>query len=271
MASYAADLQRLVELADHKITSDSDPMVVEQFLTGLPPSFACQVRMSLIGQTASLSNCIERVRILRLAERDSAASKPRNVAAATGMAPRRSSGRSSGKSVLCYNCEEVGHVKKNCPKLRKRTLKCFICDEPGHIRGDCPEWREFQRSRSAKGKVAAVNSESSSTHKCLYTTPVDSSPSAMPFVFVDICADERWQRVKGAIDTGSTRTLVTLSAVQSCDAAAQINRNAQCDLVALDGTPIHVLGEICLELKRDDGPGIKAVVSPHFILFLFGS
>eukprot|EP00117_Sycon_ciliatum_P022483 scpid27783/ scgid19383/ len=90
----------------------------------------------------------------------------------------------------------------------------------------------------------------------------------MPFVFVDICADERWQRVKGAIDTGSTRTLVTLSAVQPCDAAAQINRNAQCDFVALGGTPIHVLGEICLELKRDDGPvslptiDVTAVVVP---------
>ena len=33
----------------------------------------------------------------------------------------------------CFQCQEQGHLARNCPKLR-----CFECDEYGHIVMDCP-------------------------------------------------------------------------------------------------------------------------------------
>ena len=33
----------------------------------------------------------------------------------------------------CFQCQEQGHIARNCPNLR-----CFECDEYGHIVMDCP-------------------------------------------------------------------------------------------------------------------------------------
>ena len=42
--AYVADLQRLLTLSGHQ-TSDDDPVVVEQFIAGLPTDFARQLRL----------------------------------------------------------------------------------------------------------------------------------------------------------------------------------------------------------------------------------
>ena len=39
------------------------------------------------------------------------------------------------KVVVCYNCNEKGHKKTECPKL----LRCALCQEQGHCPNDCPQ------------------------------------------------------------------------------------------------------------------------------------
>ena len=47
-----ADLKRLLQLSGHKQDGDSDAMVVEQMIAGLPPEVARQLRMTLAGKKA---------------------------------------------------------------------------------------------------------------------------------------------------------------------------------------------------------------------------
>lgn len=40
----------------------------------------------------------------------------------------------------CYNCQEFGHVQRNCPKNNKnKVLRCYTCNEPGHKQNLCPK------------------------------------------------------------------------------------------------------------------------------------
>jgi len=46
----------------------------------------------------------------------------------------------------CSNCDQLGHIKKNCPEeimeTERAIVKCYNCDEVGHRVRDC----EFQKS-----------------------------------------------------------------------------------------------------------------------------
>ncbi|KAJ8123910.1 hypothetical protein ONZ43_g249 [Nemania bipapillata] len=45
----------------------------------------------------------------------------------------------------CANCNELGHISKNCPQEKvereRVTIMCFNCNEPGHRVRDCPQQR----------------------------------------------------------------------------------------------------------------------------------
>ena len=50
--AYVADLKRLLQLSGHKQDGDSDAVVVEQVIAGLPLEYARQLRMTLAGKKA---------------------------------------------------------------------------------------------------------------------------------------------------------------------------------------------------------------------------
>ncbi|KAK4008393.1 hypothetical protein OUZ56_013534 [Daphnia magna] len=63
--------------------------------------------------------------------------------------PRAGGGRGrggGGGSVSCYNCNEDGHLSRDCPKPSTRgggrgggSVSCYNCNEDGHISRDCPK------------------------------------------------------------------------------------------------------------------------------------
>ena len=62
---FVADLRRLLELAGHVPTDDDrDPVLLEQFLHGLPADFEKELRLSSAGQSMKISACVEKVRAL---------------------------------------------------------------------------------------------------------------------------------------------------------------------------------------------------------------
>lgn len=45
---------------------------------------------------------------------------------------------SDGSRLKCWNCDEDGHVRRDCRKP-KRPIHCFGCNEPGVIKPNCPK------------------------------------------------------------------------------------------------------------------------------------
>ncbi|CAO3587830.1 unnamed protein product [Absidia cylindrospora] len=39
---------------------------------------------------------------------------------------------------VCYNCQQEGHVSKDCTEARAEKL-CYKCNQPGHMSRDCPD------------------------------------------------------------------------------------------------------------------------------------
>ena len=61
--AYAADLRRLLIAAGHKVEADKSPMLIEQFIRGLPSTEANQLTSN--GDTSSIGACVAYVRRLR--------------------------------------------------------------------------------------------------------------------------------------------------------------------------------------------------------------
>ena len=61
----------------------------------------------------------------------------------------------------CYNCGEEGHMSKNCPKKKAKTMKCYNCGEEGHSSKDCP-----QPKKERNNKCFNCGEEGHRSHDC---------------------------------------------------------------------------------------------------------
>jgi hypothetical protein len=48
----------------------------------------------------------------------------------------------SNITIKCYNCDEVGHISKNCPS--EQVIICLRCQQKGHLSQDCPNIKCFR-------------------------------------------------------------------------------------------------------------------------------
>jgi hypothetical protein len=48
----------------------------------------------------------------------------------------------SNITIKCYNCDEVGHISKNCPN--ELVIVCLRCQQKGHLSQDCPNIKCFR-------------------------------------------------------------------------------------------------------------------------------
>ena len=93
--AYVADLRRLLELSKHAISGDGkDPVLIEQFLSGLPTEVGKTLRLAHAADPHTISQLVTKARTMQ-----SSGSVER---AAAAISP----------SVLCYHCNQVGHLQR---------------------------------------------------------------------------------------------------------------------------------------------------------------
>lgn len=75
---------------------------------------------------------------------------------------------------VCYNCNEVGHIAKDCVKDQKKDeKKCYLCNKKGHIAKDC---RQLLLGRQISAACVERRSKSSSPRR----SPTQDSDEVLP-------------------------------------------------------------------------------------------
>ena len=109
--AYLADLRRLLGISGHKEDGGGkDPMLMEQFLAGLPKNLADQLRLSNAATASGLSIAAISSQARALCAVTAASAGTDQKAAVTGAVSQQS-------SAMCYECNQTGHTKRDCPTL----------------------------------------------------------------------------------------------------------------------------------------------------------
>ena len=122
-------------------TTTRNQLVFHQFVSGLPSRIGKRLRAT--GEVSDLDKVLERAKLLMTIEepqttaavqsnemqglRDQISSLTEQVAALSVRCTNRPA------SVVCYGCQQSGHIQRNCP-LAKR---CYLCGQIGHVARDC--------------------------------------------------------------------------------------------------------------------------------------
>ena len=195
MDAYAADLRPLLTASGQEVKDNGkSPVLIEQFVRGLPREFAKQIRTN--GNRSTISSCVAFVRDLRSVEATSPMGS--SPSAVSGDKPHNIT-----QSKLCFQCGEVGHIAKFCPRKKSGgssssgEVQCFACGKKGHVKRNCPDWQVYLKSRQKPGASAGVAKETLSPALCMM-----SRGGKLPRIYVDICnGGSDSQRVEAVVDT----------------------------------------------------------------------
>ena len=158
--AFLADLRSLAGL----VGGVSNRWLVCKFLRGLPESVAGPLRLEANGRIGLEEAQIQARTAIRQIEekaRNGLALKQEEgslcaAVASGGSRPGPNKGAVGGqsrvdkKTLKCYQCNQVGHVRAKCPDTK--TLKCYQCNQVGHVRAKCPDTECFKCRK--KGHVA---------------------------------------------------------------------------------------------------------------------
>ena len=268
--AYVADLKRMLTASGHKLAvDDKDPMLVEQLIRGLPRDYAREIRIQCSSADKTISEIVQRIRAMAVDDCAAGVGGGKSSVAAVSLKP-----------VVCFNCGQAGHMKRNCPDASTGTrggsggsgaaatgrgpVKCFKCKKLGHIKKNCP-------LLAADKSVAAVaTARTGSTDVCTAESDscVQAGESASPRMDVCLPVPESVRRsselirlsvgVSGSdcklnaiVDTGCTRSLITKAGVTSAKAEELVQPTMD-GVVGIDGKPLNSCGTVSLEVHETE-------------------
>lgn len=168
-------------------------------------------------------------------------------------------------------------MRRNCPQYQRSTGKknsaaetkpvkpivCHVCGAEGHTKANCPEGKAWLATK--KEVVAAAEKGKQNICRCSVAVPW-----ALPRIYLDVCEslagiECTWARGRSMIDTGSTQTLIAFSfATIHCISFSPQEVSGQ--MVALDGSPVNILGAAEVQLRHTDGPVALPCISSALTL-----
>ena len=130
-------------------------LLLHQFVSGLPVHIGKQLRAT--GDVSDLDRVLERAKLLMTIEepqktaavqtsevqelQEQVSTLTEQVAALSARRWKRPA------AVVCYKCQQPGHLQRNCPLARK----CYLCGQPGHIARDCHQGNYQGMSQRGRG------------------------------------------------------------------------------------------------------------------------
>ena len=166
--------------------------------------------------------------------------------------------------MLRMQCDWTHATELSIEAIRKRYNLLF-CDGKGHVKRDCPQREAWQRSLNT-GPSQALNGQPrngamaatkcvGSEELCLRATPA-KGPTGLPKIFVDVrpagATGSPATRCRAAVDTCSSRTLVLQEFAKRESREVTNSSSSDTTIVGLDGRPLTLHGQLCLEIERQD-------------------
>ena len=148
---YVHDLRKLLSHSLPEAANDAkEPLLLHQFLAGIPEAIARQLRAS--GEVTTLDKTMTRARLLMTIDSELVATIADKTPSLLAEKPNETQLLREQISVLteqvaalttkvnqpprshprCFNCNQVGHLQRDC-----RRQRCYFCGKLGHLSKDC--------------------------------------------------------------------------------------------------------------------------------------
>lgn len=124
MESYVHAMMLLATKIKKAGLEIGDEVVAHLMLTGLPEDYR-PMTMAIENSTAKLSTDFVQNRLLQEVSNNDI-STGTDTTALVARGGKKANKKKKSKSIVCYICDEPGHISKNCPKKKSKSDRSFF-------------------------------------------------------------------------------------------------------------------------------------------------
>ena len=182
-------------------------------------------------------------------------------------AAQQSEGALPRRGPKCFNCFEMGHVARECPKPKRNDVSCFTCGQVGHWSGNCPA-SPNSSSRAKQPRATTEGTETENTIAALVDpTPKDpphsnalregrkevytlSTKPRREYCVLIAEAQEGQYKVETLIDSGSQISFMTEKAYHDSFSEYPIDRlDCNTSYGGINQSPLMIFGYIRARIR----------------------